>query len=99
MKFGLRHQLFVSADPGAGDAWEFTRRRAQRAEADGFESFWLMDHFYNLPVHGQNVHDPFFDAWTALPALAEATSTARRKSIAGLVVVNWPPILCLRKGL
>lgn len=53
-----------------------TQAHIQRAEADGFDSFWVMDHFYQLPVHGF-VEEPFLDAWTVLPALAALTSRIR----------------------
>jgi F420-dependent oxidoreductase-like protein len=72
MKFGLRITSFVYPD-GSGDVWTDLRNHIQRAEQDGFDSAWLMDHFYQLPVHG-STEEPFLDAWTALPALAAVTS-------------------------
>jgi alkanesulfonate monooxygenase SsuD/methylene tetrahydromethanopterin reductase-like flavin-dependent oxidoreductase (luciferase family) len=41
MKFGLRNTSFVYPG-GTGDIWEDTRTHAQRAERDGFVSFWVM---------------------------------------------------------
>ena len=93
MKFGLRHQLFVPPGWAGENPWEYTCRRALRAEADGFASFWLMDHFYNLPVHGKNAHDPFFDAWTALPALAAVTSRIRLGPLVTPVGYRNPALL------
>ena len=68
MKFGLRNTSFVYPD-GTGNIWEDVKAHIQRAEQDGFDSFWVMDHFYQLPVHGSE-KEPFLDAWTVLPALA-----------------------------
>lgn len=47
--------------------------QAQEAEAAGFDSVFVMDHFYQLPMLG--THDqPMLEAYTALGALAAATS-------------------------
>jgi hypothetical protein len=77
MKFGLRQHSFVWPDSTPDETWERTKRLVQRAEADGFASYWLMDHFYNLPVHGSSEHEPFLDVWTTLPALAAVTERIR----------------------
>jgi F420-dependent oxidoreductase-like protein len=91
MKFGLRHQLFVAREWQDLDAWEFTRMRAQRAEADGFASFWLMDHFYNF--HGKDANAPFLDVWTTLPALALATRTIQLGPLVTPVGYRNPALL------
>ncbi len=91
MKFGLRHQLFHSRDWQELDAWEFTKMRAQRAEADGFASFWLMDHFYNF--HGKDETDPFLDVWTTLPALATVTKTIQLGPLVTPVGYRNPALL------
>lgn len=91
MKFGLRHQLFSSPDAPGLNAWEFTKRQAQRAEADGFASFWLMDHFYNF--HGKNASDPFLDVWTTLPALAMVTQKIRLGPLVTPVGYRNPALL------
>lgn len=64
----------------------------QRAERDGFDSFWLMDHFYQLPAHGP-VEEPFLDAWTALPALAAVTSQIRLGAMVSPVGYRNPALL------
>jgi alkanesulfonate monooxygenase SsuD/methylene tetrahydromethanopterin reductase-like flavin-dependent oxidoreductase (luciferase family) len=51
MKFGLRNTSFIYPN-GTGNIWEDTKTHIQRAERDGFDSFWVMDHFYQLPAHG-----------------------------------------------
>jgi F420-dependent oxidoreductase-like protein len=88
--FGLRHTVFE----GRGrEAWLDTRDRAQRAERDGFRTFWLMDHFIAMTSHGSQADDPFLDAWTALPALAQATSTIRLGVLVSPVGYRNPTLL------
>jgi F420-dependent oxidoreductase-like protein len=93
MKFGLRYQWFVWPDMQPHETWERTRRHALRAEADGFESFWLMDHFYNLPAHIGELHDPFLDVWTTLPALAAVTERIRLGPLVSPVGYRNPALL------
>ncbi len=91
MKFGLRNTSFVYPD-GSGNHWEDTKTHIQRAERDGFDSFWVMDHFYQLPVHGAE-NEPFFDAWTILPALAAVTSRIRLGAMVSPVGYRNPALL------
>ena len=77
MKIGLTlpqgcDREYVGLDPA--DAWERTVAVAQRAEALGFESLWVYDHFQvDPPPEAAIVFDPFVE----LAALAAATSRAR----------------------
>lgn len=91
MKFGLRNTSFVYPN-GTGKVWEDTKTHIQRAERDGFHSFWVMDHFYQLPVHGSE-QEPFLDAWTVLPALAAATSRIRLGAMVSPVGYRNPALL------
>jgi F420-dependent oxidoreductase-like protein len=91
MKFGIRNTSFVYPN-GTGNIWEDTKAHIQRAEQDGFDSFWVMDHFYQLPVHG-SVEEPFLDAWTVLPALAAVTSRIRLGAMVSPVGYRNPALL------
>ncbi len=91
MKFGLRNTSFVYPG-GTGDIWEDTKTRIQCAEGDGFDSFWVMDHFYQLPAHGSE-EEPFLDAWTVLPALAAVTSRIRLGAMVSPVGYRNPALL------
>jgi alkanesulfonate monooxygenase SsuD/methylene tetrahydromethanopterin reductase-like flavin-dependent oxidoreductase (luciferase family) len=51
----------------ATDAWARTRDVAWQAEALGFESIWLFDHFHTIPRPTLEIT---FEAFTALAALA-----------------------------
>ncbi|ANW64939.1 LLM class F420-dependent oxidoreductase [Mycobacterium sp. djl-10] len=50
--------------------------QAQEADAAGFDSVFVMDHFYQLPGIGAP-EEPMLEAYTALGALATATQTAQ----------------------
>ena len=91
MKFGLRNTSFIYPN-GMGKIWEDTKTHIQRAERDGFHSFWVMDHFYQLPAHGSQ-EEPFLDAWTALPALAAVTSRIRLGAMVSPVRYRNPALL------
>ena len=91
MKFGLRNTSFVYPG-GTGNIWEDVKTHIQRVERDRFDSFWVMDHFYQLPVHGLE-EEPFLDAWTVLPALAAVTSRIRLGAMVSPVGYRNPALL------
>jgi len=47
---------------------------ATKAEAAGYESIWVYDHFHTVPAATQ---EPTYEAWTLVSALAVATETVR----------------------
>src|SRR4026209_868863 len=91
MKFGIRNTSFVYPN-GTGNIWEDTRAHIQRAERDGVDSFWVMDHFYQLPVHGSQ-EEPFLDAWAVLPWVAAGPSPLRLGSMVSPVGYRKPALL------
>jgi F420-dependent oxidoreductase-like protein len=58
----------------ATDAWARTRDVAWQAEALGFESIWLFDHFHTVPRPTLEIT---FEAFTTLAALAAETNRVR----------------------
>lgn len=58
----------------AADAWSRTRDVAWQAEALGFESIWLFDHFHTTPRPSLEIT---FEAFTTLAALAAETRRVR----------------------
>src|SRR5947209_1559040 len=78
MKFGLivpqgwRMDLVGIPDPV--EAYETMTRVAQEAEALGYDSIWLFDHFHTVPVPTQEVT---FECWTSTAALARDTKRVR----------------------
>ena len=55
-------------------AWGRTAWLARQADALGFESIWLFDHFHTVPVPTEEIT---FEAFTGLSALAALTTRAR----------------------
>jgi F420-dependent oxidoreductase-like protein len=91
MRFGLRNTCFIYPHKD-GNVWQNLQAHARQAERDGFDSFWLMDHFLQLPLHGP-MDEPFLDAWTTLPALAAVTSRIRLGVMVSPVAYRNPALL------
>ena len=78
MKFGVlvpqgwRMDLVGITDPV--EAYETMTRVALEAEALGFDSIWLYDHFHTVPTPTQEVT---FECWTSTAALARDTKRVR----------------------
>lgn len=60
--------------PGDAAKWATTRANVVEAEAAGFDSAWIVDHFHTFPM---KMVEATFEAFTTLTALAEATKTIR----------------------
>lgn len=56
------------------DAWVRTTELARQAEALGFESLWVFDHFHTVPVATDEIT---FESFSMLSALAMATERVR----------------------
>jgi F420-dependent oxidoreductase-like protein len=74
MRFGLQIPNFIDGAPGA--LFEEVVERAAAAEETGYDSVWVMDHFFQLPPMG-GPSQPMLDAYTLLGALAARTSRIR----------------------
>lgn len=71
IRLGLQIPNF-SYGTGVGEIFPTVIAQAQEAEAAGFDSVFLMDHFYQLPGLG-SPDQPMLEAYTALGGLAAAT--------------------------
>ena len=71
IRLGLQIPNF-SYGTGVEELFPTVIAQAQEAEAAGYDSVFLMDHFYQLPGLG-TPDQPMLEAYTALGALAAAT--------------------------
>ncbi|GLV56087.1 LLM class F420-dependent oxidoreductase [Dictyobacter sp. S3.2.2.5] len=69
---GWRMDLVEITDPV--EAYEAMTRVAQEAEALGYYSIWLYDHFHTVPTPTQ---EATFECWTSTAALARDTKRVR----------------------
>jgi F420-dependent oxidoreductase-like protein len=65
---------------------------AREAEAAGFSSFWLMDHFFQLPRHG-NIDDPMLEAYSTLGFIAAITKTMQLGTMVTGITYRHPGVL------
>jgi F420-dependent oxidoreductase-like protein len=75
MRFGLQIPNFTDNVP-PGALFDEVVERAAAAEETGFDSVWVMDHFYQLPPMG-GPPASMLDAYTLLGALAARTERVR----------------------
>jgi F420-dependent oxidoreductase-like protein len=78
--------------PQFGTSWSEVRELAAAAEESGFDSVWVVDHFF-----GVGSDDPF-EAWTEMSAVAAIT---RRIELGSLVLCNnyRPPTLLAKMAM
>src|SRR2546428_2528233 len=77
---GWRLDLAGISDPS--EAYETMMRVAQEADALGYHSIWLYDHFHTVPTPMQEIT---FECWTSTAALARDT---RRVRLGQMVTCN-----------
>jgi F420-dependent oxidoreductase-like protein len=88
MKLGLQIDSFTW--PGGPEAIGPTLGRiARQADDVGFDSIWLMDHFFQIRSVGR-VEEPMLEGWTALGFLAAHTTNAKLGLMVGGVHYRLP---------
>ena len=90
-----RHPVGVILDiqysSGAND-WPQLREAAVRAEADGYDTIWVFDHFDGTVLGGDR---PMLECFTLLGAMAAATSTIGLGTLVANVANRHPAMLTL----
>ena len=91
-RIGLQIPNF--AFPGVDDRDRFERvaEIAGVAERSGFDSLWVMDHFYQIPIMAPE-NDPMFEAYTLLGAIAARTESISLGTLVTGVTYRNPALL------
>ena len=71
LKFGIQHPNFTY-DGNAEEIPLKLSRLANEAEALGFDSFWVMDHFHQISIVGKP-EEPMLEGWTSISYLSGQT--------------------------
>ncbi len=79
VRLGLQIPNFSYGGPVA-ELFPAVRAQAQEAEAAGFDTVLVMDHFYQLPGLGEP-DEPMLEAYTTLGALAAATERVQLSTL------------------
>ena len=94
MKFGLQHPnySFDYRNHDSSRILDSLKNLVTRAETLGFDSFWVMDHFHQIPLVGKQ-DEPMLESWTTISVLAGVTSKIRLGTMMTGIIYRHPSIL------
>jgi F420-dependent oxidoreductase-like protein len=95
MKFGLQHPIFsfdYSNHNNTSQIVDSLKNVATRAENTGFDSFWVMDHFHQIPFVGKP-EEPMLEGWTTLSVLAGITTKIKLGTLVTGIIYRHPSVL------
>src|SRR5437764_11660361 len=91
-RMGLQIPNFTYPGVAPDELFERIAEIAVTAEESGFDSVWVMDHFYQIPMVGPAT-DPMLEAYTLLGGIAARTSSARLGAMVTGVTYRNPALL------
>lgn len=94
MRFGLQKPNFNFdyRDDDTSQIIDSLKKLATTAENNGFDSFWVMDHFHQIPVIGK-VEEPMLESWTTLSVLAGLTTKIKLGTLVTGIMYRYPAVL------
>jgi F420-dependent oxidoreductase-like protein len=95
MKFGLQHPIFsfdYSNHNNTSQIVDSLKNLVTRAENTGFDSFWVMDHFHQIPFVGKP-EEPMLEGWTTLSVLAGITTKIKLGTLVTGIIYRHPSVL------
>jgi F420-dependent oxidoreductase-like protein len=94
MKFGLQKPNFNFdyRDNDTSQIIDSLKKLATTAENSGFDSFWVMDHFHQIPMIGK-VEEPMLESWSTLSVLAGLTTKIKLGTLVSGIMYRYPAIL------
>ena len=94
MQFGLQKPIFTFDYRGddTSQIIDSLKKLATTAENNGFDSFWVMDHFHQIPMIGK-VEEPMLESWTTLSMLAGLTTKIKLGTLVTGIMYRYPAIL------
>jgi F420-dependent oxidoreductase-like protein len=94
MQFGLQKPNF-NFDYRGNDTSQIidsVKKLATTAENTGFDSFWVMDHFHQIPMIGK-VEEPMLESWTTLSVVAGLTTKIKLGTLVTGITYRYPAVL------
>ena len=91
-RIGLQVPNFTFAGVADRDLFERLAAIAVVAEESGFDSLWVMDHYYQIPGVGPRT-EPMFESYTTLGAVAARTRTVSLGTLVTGVTYRNPALL------
>lgn len=94
MRFGLQKPNF-NFDYRGDDTSQIidsVKKLATTAENNGFDSFWVMDHFHQIPMIGK-VEEPMLESWTTLSVVAGFTTKIKLGTLVTGIMYRYPAVL------
>jgi F420-dependent oxidoreductase-like protein len=91
-RLGLQIPNFTYPDVEPADLFERVAAIAGTAERSGFDTVFVMDHFFQLPLIGPPEHE-MFEAYTLLSGIAARTERARLGTLVTGVTYRNPALL------
>jgi F420-dependent oxidoreductase-like protein len=95
MKFGLQHPIFsfdYSNHNNTSQILDSLKNLVTRAENASFDSFWVMDHFHQIPFVGKP-EEPMLEGWTTLSVLAGITTKIKLGTLVTGIIYRHPSVL------